>query len=236
MFTTGFTVIIIYFLNSNHLLVHRNFFALFLPADAKGNSYKFELLFTRNSISITFDYLRVPTTKSFLVTRECELEVVPTYQPIMELWNTCRLLSEEILGPTEYCRFSKGPLWGPFSGAILGGGQNLSTPAWFEFDKVEGRNLRGVKKKTLSFVSKMPRVKTWNLQGQLWTFEISSSYIVQELKIILSFSCYSAKSRWTKNCLYLFGYSTFYSWSGTGMCCYRKNIAEHLSPTDVGTP
>ena len=54
-------------------------------------------------------------------------------------------------------------------------------------------------------------------------------YIVQELKTILSLSCYSVNSRWTKNCLYLFGYSSFSSRSETGMYCYRQNIEEHLS-------
>ena len=56
-----------------------------------------------------------------------------------------------------------------------------------------------------------------------------SRTIVQELKIILSFSCYSVNSRWTKNCLYLFVCSSFSSRSETGKYCYRKNIEEHLS-------
>ena len=93
---------------------------LFLPAEAKGNNYKFERLFTRHSISKTFDNLRVPTTKFNLVTRESKLEVEPTYQPIMDL-HTCRILSEEILGPTEYCRSSKGGHYGGHYGGHLGG-------------------------------------------------------------------------------------------------------------------
>ena len=51
----------------------------------------------RHSISITFDFLQVPTTTTTLVTRKREIEVEPTYQPIIR-FQTCRLFSEEIVG------------------------------------------------------------------------------------------------------------------------------------------
>ena len=94
-------------------------FTLFFPSDVEGNNYKFERLFSRHSILMTFDYLRVPTIELNLVTWERELEVEPKYQTIMYL-HSCRLLSEEILGPNEYCRFSKEPLGGHFEGHFEG--------------------------------------------------------------------------------------------------------------------
>ena len=95
--------------------------------------------FGYRSCMATFENLRVPTTKFNLVTRKCEFEVEPTYQSIMDL-HTCRLLSEEILGPTEYCHFSKGVhygghygghFWGPLGGHYGGHKENFDYTPYF---------------------------------------------------------------------------------------------------------
>ena len=60
---------------------------------------------TRQKISEAFDFLRVPTTTITLVTRKHEIEVVPTYQPIIR-FQTCRLFSEEIVGRNRNSSFN----------------------------------------------------------------------------------------------------------------------------------
>ena len=61
--------------------------------------------------------------KSNFVTRECELKVVLTYQPIMDL-HTCRLLSEV---PPNIVVFPRGAIFWAIWGGAFGGGRLFYT-------------------------------------------------------------------------------------------------------------
>ena len=77
-------------------------------------------MFTRHTISIKFDSLRVPTTIINLVTRKREVEVEPTYQPITRLADLADYFRKRLSVETELCRFARGSILGSIRGSRLG--------------------------------------------------------------------------------------------------------------------